>query len=62
MVLNPGIRGKVVDQFAGNKVYSSNDKGIEALKNNIYTVGAVGKQADLYTKTAKDIGDYAGRV
>ncbi|MEL7529891.1 MAG: hypothetical protein AAFN10_01210 [Bacteroidota bacterium] len=32
VVLNPGIRGKVMDQFQGNKVFSSNDKGIEALQ------------------------------
>ncbi|MFK7922975.1 MAG: hypothetical protein AB8H47_13510 [Bacteroidia bacterium] len=32
IVLNPGIRGKIIDQFQGNKVFSSNDKGIEALQ------------------------------
>lgn len=32
VVLNPGIRGKIMDQFQGNKVFSSNDKGIEALQ------------------------------
>ena len=36
--------------------------GVEALKNNIYSIAAVEKQADQYTKTTKAIGDYAGRV
>lgn len=32
VVLHPGVRGKVVDPFNGNKVFSSNDQGIEALQ------------------------------
>ena len=41
---------------------SKASEGISALKNHIYTIAAIGKQADQYTKTTKAIGDYAGRV
>ena len=45
-----------------DKKKNENETGVQTLKNNIYSISAVSKQADEYTRTTKAIGDYAGRI
>ena len=50
------------DKKMVKETQTKTNEGLSALKNYIYSIAAIGKQADQYTNTTKAIGDYAGRI